>query len=228
MLLAMGDRLPLDLLSRWNALAARVGLDDPGDGDGRELLLRWQEPHRRYHNEHHLVAVLAHLDILEGEADDPDAVRLAGWFHDAIYEPGATDNEVASAALATAVLTEGGVDPARAHEVARLVRLTARHDAGADDRNGRALCDADLAVLGSEATEYARYAAGIREEYAHIDDDTFRTGRIGVLNRLLEKRPLYATVRYRDDREDTARRNMQMELALLTSGAADSVAVPPT
>ncbi len=227
MLLAMDDQLPLDLLTAWNALATRVGLDDPGDGDGRELLLRWQEPHRRYHNEHHLVAVLEHLDSLEGEADDVDAVRLAAWFHDAVYEPGATDNEEASAALATAVLTEGGVDIARAHEVARLIRLTAHHQAEEGDRNGRTLCDADLAVLGSDATDYARYAAGIREEYAHIDDDTFRAGRIGVLDRLLEKRPLYATNRYRDDREDAARRNMEMELALLTSGAADSVAVPP-
>ena len=52
--------------------------------------------------------MLAHLDMLADEADDIDAVRLAAWFHDAVYEPGA-DNEEASAALAAAVLSEGGV-----------------------------------------------------------------------------------------------------------------------
>ena len=56
------------------------------------------------------------------------------------------------------------------------------------------LCDADLAVLGGDATEYAQYAADIREEYAHVDDDAFRAGRIAVLQRLLEKQPLYCTI----------------------------------
>jgi predicted metal-dependent HD superfamily phosphohydrolase len=223
----MSDRLPLELLRAWNGLAGRVGLDDPGDGDGRELLLRWQEPHRRYHDEQHLAAVLAHVDILADEADDIDAVRLAGWFHDAIYEPGATDNEAASAALAAAVLSEGGVPAGRTDEVCRLIRLTATHEADAHDRNGGTLCDADLAVLGGTATEYADYAAAIREEYSDVDDDAFRAGRIAVLQRLLDKQPLYCTNRYRSEREQEARRNMRTELALLTAGAGDSVASPP-
>jgi predicted metal-dependent HD superfamily phosphohydrolase len=115
----------------------------------------------------------------------------------------------------------------RVAEVARLVRLTATHDAAPDDRNGAVLCDADLAVLGSDATEYAQYAADIRAEYAYIDDENFRAGRIAVLQRLLDRRPLYRTERLRTDREETARRNLQTELALLTAGAADSAA-PPT
>jgi predicted metal-dependent HD superfamily phosphohydrolase len=230
MLLAMGYSVPLDLLRQWNALAARVGLDDPGDGDGRELLLRWQEPHRRYHDERHLAAMLVDVDLLADEADDPDLVRLAAWFHDAVYAPAASDNETASAALAAAVLREGGLPAPRIAEVARLVRLTTTHDADAQDRNGCVLCDADLAVLGGTATEYASYASDVREEFAHVDDDAFRTGRVAVLTRLLDKQPLYRTQRYRNDREHVARHNMQTELTLLTAGAADSVdaaATPP-
>jgi predicted metal-dependent HD superfamily phosphohydrolase len=217
----------VDLLSAWHELALRVELDDPGDGDGRELLLRWQEPHRRYHGEQHLATVLAHLDGLADEADDIDAVRLAAWFHDAVYEPGAADNEEASAALSASILSDGGVPAQRIAEVARLVRLTKAHDAAAQDRNGGVLCDADLAVLGSDAAEYAQYAADIRAEYAHIDDDTFRAGRIAVLQLLLGKQSLYRTDRFRVDRDATARRNMQTELALLSAGAADSVSTPP-
>ena len=47
------------------------------------------------------------------------------------------------------VLTGLAVPDALVGEVARLVRLTARHAPSADDRNGRVLCDADLAVLGT-------------------------------------------------------------------------------
>jgi predicted metal-dependent HD superfamily phosphohydrolase len=224
----MDNRLVNELLAAWHALALRVGLDDPGDGNGRELLLRWQEPHRRYHNEQHLASMLQHLDVLADEAADIDAVRLAAWFHDAVYEPGAEDNEDASAALAAAVLSDGGLPLQRVAEVARLVRLTAAHNPAEEDRNGGVLCDADLAVLGSDAAEYAQYAADIRAEYAHIDDEAFRAGRVAVLQRLLDRQPFYFTHRFRADREAVARRNMQAELTLLIAGAADSVAIPPT
>ncbi len=226
--LTMGDRQPLDLLAAWQALASRVGLDDPGIGDGRELLLRWQEPHRRYHDQRHLAAVLGHVDVLADETDDVDLVRLAAWFHDAIYERGgATDNEEASAALAAAMLSEGGMPERATLEVARLVRLTAAHDADLADRNGCVLCDADLAVLGGTAAEYAGYAADVREEFAQIDDEAFRSGRIAVLQRLLDAQPLFRTDRFRAEREEAARHNLGTELALLMAGADDSVAIPP-
>ena len=112
----------------------------------------------------------------------------------------------------------------RVAEVARLVRLTATHNPDDHDSNGNVLCDADLAVLGGAATEYAQYAADVREEHADVDDDAFRSGRIAVLQRLLGKQPFYRTKRFRTEREEAARLNIRTELALLTAGAADSVA----
>src|SRR5215207_4081399 len=177
---------PMDLLNRWCALV-------DGEAAGRELLARWSEPHRRYHGMDHLRAVLDAVDELAGVAADPDAVRLAAWFHDAVYTGRPGEDERASGQLAASTLPALGVDAAQVAEVVRLVELTATHEPAPDDVNGAVLCDADLAILGGDPAEYATYAAAVRDEYAHIPDDQFRAGRIEVLGRLTAHEPLYRT-----------------------------------
>ena len=82
----------------WLELGRRVGARDDVAGAGAALLGRWAEPHRAYHDLAHLAEVLERVDLLAAEADRPDAVRLAAWFHDAVYDPTAADNEERSAA----------------------------------------------------------------------------------------------------------------------------------
>ena len=160
---------------------------------GVELLDRWGETHRVYHSTGHLRAVVGQLDELRGHAADPVAVELAAWFHDAVYDPAAGDNEERSARLAEERLPEAGCPPERTAETARLVRLTATHAPAAGDTNGEALCDADLAVLAGGPDEYAHYAAAVRREYAAVPTAAFRTGRAAVLRRLLAPPRLYRT-----------------------------------
>ncbi|MGW0485241.1 HD domain-containing protein [Nonomuraea sp. NPDC003214] len=189
---------------------------------GAELVARWSEPHRRYHDLAHLRAVLSAVGLLEGSAADPVAVRLAAWFHDAVYDGRPGWDEERSAQLAQARLPRCGVPPSRVAEVARLVRLTAAHDTvTAGDRDGAVLCDADLAVLGGDG--YAGYARAIRQEYAHVPDDLFRRGRAQVLRRLLAVPELYRTPAARELWEERARAAMARELAEL-SGACGGAA----
>ncbi|HLS50240.1 MAG TPA: hypothetical protein VK024_09620, partial [Actinomycetaceae bacterium] len=77
------------------------------------------------------------------------------------------------------------------------------------------LLDADLAVLGSHPSRYARYVREIRAEYPHVPDDDFRRGRRRVLEALLARRHLFVTPRGREWWEEQARRNMTAELAAL-------------
>ncbi|MFI6789024.1 metal-dependent phosphohydrolase [Nonomuraea sp. NPDC050383] len=201
----------------WTKLAGR----SPASLATRaELVARWSEPHRRYHTLDHLAAVLAAADRLAGAADDPGAVRLALWFHDAVYDGRPGRDEERSAQLAQARLPRCGVPPARVAEVARLVRLTAAHDRVAPgDANGEVLCDADLAVLGSPSREaYDDYAARVRQEYAHVADEPFRAGRAAVLGRLLAAPRLYRTPLAYELWEERARANLRAELRSLTAG----------
>jgi predicted metal-dependent HD superfamily phosphohydrolase len=202
-----------DLMADWIALA---GGSPAARAIGAELIARWSEPHRRYHDLAHLAAVLRAVDRLAGHARDVAAVRLAAWFHDAVYDGRPGSDEERSARLARSRLPRCGVPAARVAEVVRLVRLTAAHDTLADgDPDGAVLCDADLAVLGSPG--YDAYAAAVRQEYAHVPGDLFRQGRAEVLRRLLAMPRLYRTPLARELWEDRARANLAAELSALTA-----------
>ncbi|SES10868.1 HD domain-containing protein [Actinokineospora terrae] len=194
-------------LARWVSL----GLDE---SLGRSLLDRWSEPHRRYHDLAHLDAVLSGVDLLAEHADDPDLVRLAAWYHDAVYR-GRPDDEEQSALLAEAELPAAGLDAAAVAEVGRLVRLTAGHRTSPGDRNGEVLCDADLAILASDG--YDAYVAAVREEYRHVPEDAFRVGRAAVLRNLLALPNLYRTPLARERWEAVARENLRLELEARSS-----------
>ncbi|MES5821694.1 hypothetical protein [Streptomyces sp. RG80] len=180
------------------------------------LLTRWQEPQRRYHTLTHLTVVLDHVDVLEKYADDPDVVRLAAWFHDAVYLPDRSENEERSARLAERALPEAGVSEAKTAEVARLVRLTVTHDPAEGDRDGEVLCDADLAILAASPQTYAAYTAAVREEYGFVPSDAFREGRAAVLRQLLELPRLFRTPYGQAEWEATARYNLAAELEILS------------
>ncbi|MFJ8271304.1 hypothetical protein ACIQ8G_13290 [Streptomyces sp. NPDC094154] len=204
---------------RWTR--ALEGARGPGGGPdpvpyADNLLARWQEPQRHYHTVTHLAAVLDRVDVLERHADDPDAVRLAAWFHDAVYLPERSENEERSARLAERALPEAGVPAERTTEVARLVRLTVTHDPADDDRDGQVLCDADLAILAASPSAYAAYAAGVRKEYHFVPNDAFREGRASVLRQLLALPRLFRTPYGAENWEATARYNVTSELEMLS------------
>lgn len=211
----------MTLERRWRLLLAATS--DPVSPAtaiaGAELLARWDESHRRYHTRRHLSEMLEIIDRYPQHADDPDAVRLAAWYHDAVYDPTRADNEERSAALAARELPPLGVAPGRVAEAARLVRLTASHDPDPGDRNGALLCDADLAILAADPERYAGYARAVREEYAHVPDDAFRAGRAAVLRGLLQLPALYRVPALRAAWEEAARVNVRRELTGASGGA---------
>jgi predicted metal-dependent HD superfamily phosphohydrolase len=203
------------LAQAWLGTCRALGARDDVADVGAKLLAAYGSPQRRYHDLHHLADVLTHIDELADVATDAEAVRLAAWFHDAVYDPTRTDNEERSALQAERDLVHLRVPVDVGAEVARLVRLTATHDPGPDDRNGAVLCDADLAVLGRPAEAYERYAAGVRLEYAHVPDAEFRAGRAAILRALLDRPSLFRTSPAIELWEGRARANLARELATL-------------
>jgi predicted metal-dependent HD superfamily phosphohydrolase len=204
---------PAGLLERWGRLA---GTGPDSMRAGRALLARWDEPHRAYHTVVHLGAVLAHLDLLAADGVAVGvAVELAAWWHDAVYDVRRQDNEPRSAELATMTLVSIGLAANTVAEVARLVLLTDGHRVEPEDEAGAALCDADLGVLGSPPPAYSAYAAAVRREYGHLDDDAFCRGRRAVVADLLGRPALYATGGGRRRWEGAARANLSAELASL-------------
>jgi len=220
----MSDPSPSSLVG-FEAWALLAGDSPTSRTEWAAVVDAWSQPHRRYHDLAHLAAVLGIVGALPGPTD-PDAVRLAAWYHDVAYEPDRDDNEQVSAERARAGL-RGLVPDERLDEVERLVLLTATHDPADDDVNGAVLCDADLAVLAGPPDAYAAYASAIREEYGHLTDDEFTAGRIAVLEHLLALPTLYRTPEAAGQWAERARANLTAELSLLRARAASAPADPP-
>lgn len=186
-------------------LGARWPLDDQ-HALRDELLAAWDRS--GYHDLLHLTEVLDRLDLLAeaGAGFDRTTAALAAWFHDAVYE-GAADDEEQSARWA-----ERSLPPEHAEEVARLVRMTVHHRPADDDAAGAALSDADLGILAAPRERYDAYAAGVRADFAHVADVDFRAGRAAVLADLADKPHLFHTAQGRELWEDAARANLEREL----------------
>jgi predicted metal-dependent HD superfamily phosphohydrolase len=143
-------------------------------------------------------------------------VDLALVFHDAIYEPLATDNEERSARL---LLYEGRC--AWLHEsllqrAQVLVRATA-HGVGhaVDTEEACIVVDADLSILGSDPSTFEEYERLVREEFGSVDDPSYAIGRAKVLTCFLERPFIYATKRAQRLWESRARSNLERSLARL-------------
>lgn len=204
----------------WGATGARTGArGQTGVRLFADLDARYSEPHRHYHGWGHILACLDLLDGARGLCAHPLTVELALWYHDAVYDPRAADNEARSAALARAAAREMGLGQGTADEAAALVLLTT-HDAARPVGRGlqpdaAVLLDIDLAILGSSPAEFLSYEAAIRAEYAFVPDREYREGRSRVLRSFLDRPRIYLTDLLRDSREGQARRNIEASLARL-------------
>lgn len=174
----------------------------------------YQEPHRHYHNLHHIGAMLAHLD--DPPRDDA-TTELAIWFHDVIYDPRSRDNEAESARLFEECLGEN-LDPKVAADVVRLILATDYSQPRTGDPDEDFMRDLDLAVLAADPPAYHAYCVAIRREYSHVPENEFTAGRQLILRKFLAG-PIYLTDEF-VRLEPSARRNLEAELAEPGIGAS--------
>jgi predicted metal-dependent HD superfamily phosphohydrolase len=179
-----------------------------------ELVSRWSEPHRHYHDVRHLAGTLAALDLIEDDAASSPVVQLAAWFHDAVYAGVAGVDEQQSAELAERML--GDLPPGDVEEVVRLVLLTTHHHPEPGDVAGAALCDADLSILGAIPGRYDVYVRDVRLDYSAVGDESWSVGRTAVLASLLTLDPLYRTPMGRELWAERAKANLVREQARWT------------
>ncbi|MER3479799.1 MAG: hypothetical protein C4327_04765 [Meiothermus sp.] len=196
------------LIQRWNALMRSLGAPQEVQSGGLDdLLRRYGEPHRSYHNLYHLEALFQALE--PHPVREKAALELAVWFHDAVYDPTRTDNEEESAALAVRSLAPMGLSPALVGRVVEVILATKTHRA--TDPSVALFLDADLSILGSDAKTYLRYARAIRQEHAWMPEELYRAGRARVLEGFLRRERIYQTEPFRR-LEEAARQNLAEEL----------------
>ncbi|MGE6441965.1 HD domain-containing protein [Psychrobacter sp. NPDC078409] len=187
----------------------------------QDIVTRYGEPQRAYHTLNHIEQLLVQFENIEQVLSEPHIIALALYYHDVIYDPTRSDNELKSADFATDALSSY-LSPEQCQQIHALIMMTANHQidtlVDSDKYNDAAyLLDMDLSILGAPWPTYRQYAKAIRQEYAHVADDSYRDGRTAVLQGLLAHPKLYLTDHYYNQLETQARDNIKYELASLAA-----------
>lgn len=206
------------LADRWNQMCKPpgipAGISEPALA---QLIKRYDEPHRHYHNQQHLSDCFKFFDDIRKELENPLITEMAIWFHDCIYNTQCRDNESRSAAVAMAFLLEAKlVDITK--DVTDFIEATTDHQLRKTRyRNDLAFfLDIDLAILGSDSVSYETYEQQIRAEYQWVPEAQYRQARKSVLEQFLQRKPLYYTDHFFEQFETRARQNIETSLVLLT------------
>lgn len=206
------DTTPLE--SAWHDTWQLLGAQAPGDELGA-VLAAWGEPQRHYHDRRHLRECLAHWAAWRGLAEHPGEVGLAVWYHDAVYDPQAKDNEQRSAEWAARVVHEATLGDDVAGRVTALILATC-HDVPLHGADARLLSDIDLAILGAAPNRFDGYDADVRREYAWVPEPLYRQKRCEVLQQFLHRERIYQTQPAFDALEGQARINLAAAVARLS------------
>lgn len=202
-------------LERWQRVceSLQIACDK---NEFQSLLKAWDEPQRVYHTQQHLRECLQHLDRLSDQLSVSEAatIEIALWYHDAIYELYAKDNERQSANWAVRFLQKSGANRDVTDEVERLIMVTC-HDALPQSHLQQVMVDIDLAILGSSSERFEEYGEQVRQEYAHVPKLIYRYKRKAVLKGFLQRDKIYQTDVFTARYENQARMNLNMEIATL-------------
>ncbi|OAK65456.1 N-methyl-D-aspartate receptor NMDAR2C subunit [Variovorax paradoxus] len=203
---------PEALRANWNAAWHALGVAAPDEALCAELQRRYAEPQRHYHTMQHLGECLAWFEREQALAEHPAEVALALWFHDAIYDVHAHDNEARSADWARQALLAAGVNVEAAERVHALVMAT-RHDAVPEGRDAELLIDIDLSILGAGRERFDEYERQVHAEYGFVPEEVRLPRRRAILQRFLDRKAIYATPRMHAQLEAQARINLQRSIA---------------
>ena len=186
----------------WQALSAQ-----PSPDLKQQLLTAWDQPQRHYHSQQHLAECLNHFEAAQTLAQHSGEVEIALWFHDAIYELKAKDNEQRSADWAVQALADCGVSETACQRVHALIMATC-HAAVPEDADAQLLVDIDLAILGAAPERFAEYDRQVRAEYAWVPGLIYGFKRKQVLQGFLQREHIYSTPHFAQKLEQQARENL--------------------
>ena len=185
----------------------------------QDIATRYNEPQRAYHTLKHIQQLFGQFEQIKHNLREPHIIALGLYFHDVIYEPTHSDNELKSAEYAVAAL-RCYLNEEQCQHIYALIMMTATHQLDKlvdEDKVSDAayLLDMDLSLLGAPWPEYRQYTQAVRQEYVHVIKENYRVGRIAVLEKLLTHPTLYLTAYYQARLEGQARENIKYEISLL-------------
>ncbi len=204
-----------NLKTEWQRVMQNYCADELKIDETFQILVKkYSEKHRVYHNLSHINYLLEEAKKIEFE--DFDSVYFAIWFHDAIYEPKRSDNEIESAKLADKLLQELSFPENKITNIEKIILATQKHNAENLDADGKIFLDLDLSILGANPELYQKYSQAIRQEYSHVWNFLYRRGRKKILERFLLREVIFFSDEIRKNFEKQAQINLANEIKELS------------
>ncbi len=165
-----------DILDKWK-IKVNYGI----------LLSMWNESHRYYHNQSHLVDILSQLNetkINLKSQKDYEKLVLTSLFHDIIYDPSKLNNEELSAEFFINLCEDKNDDIL---EIKQMILDTKDHKP--NTRLSEIFNSLDMNIVERDYDSLLEWEEGIWNEYQIFGRDKYKIGRISFLESLLDKYP---------------------------------------
>ncbi len=188
----------------WRTLGSR-----PAVGLFEKLLSAYDQPHRRYHTLQHLGECIEKLEPVLNLCEHAGEVEVALWFHDAVYEPRQSGNELESAEWAVRELRISGIAGKPLQRVHALIMAT-QHAFLPQTLDQQLLVDVDLSILAASPMRFSEYEVQVREEYGWVPNWLFKRKRRALLKGFLAREYIYSSAHFRMQNETPARRNLAL------------------
>jgi len=164
-----------ELLDKWNIKL-----------DYNTLLSMWNESHRHYHNQNHLLDLINQINEKKNSFDsqsDYEKMVLCALFHDCVYDPMRSDNEEKSAEFFENCCQEKNTDT---QEIKQMILDTKTHESST--RLSEEFNQLDMNIVERDFDELLEWENGIEFEYKAYGE-MYKMGRLQFLESLLDKYP---------------------------------------
>ena len=188
----------------WQTLTPNQAMPDL-----QAVLNAYAEPQRHYHTVQHLQECLQWWQRCQEQMQIPAEVALALFYHDIVYDPKRSDNELQSANTMLAHL-QPHLPSDSTERIYRWILATAHHSSPAPptDDDVKWVLDIDLGILSADAERFQEYERQIRMEYRHVPQLIYRYKRRQLLRAFAQSERLYRTDYFHTHLERPAKANL--------------------
>lgn len=167
---------------------------------------------RYYHTLEHIESMLIQASNMYNLIEKNIELLYAIFFHDIIYNPMCSNNEKASAVLATELAASLGADSEFCSTVYDLIIATEHNGNCIETNDAKVIADIDLLGFSDPWEIYTARTNLLRKEYAHFSDATFYANRLKFLQQLITRPSIYMKVAIQEKFEEKAWDNIKRDI----------------
>ena len=152
------------------------------------LLSRWNESHRHWHNQSHLVDMLSQINEYRQHLDsqkDYEKLVLCALFHDIVYDPSKSNNEEMSAEFFFNSCEDKNEDVL---DIRQMILDTKTHES--NTQLSKIFNKLDMNIVERDYEDLLEWEEGIYGEYKIFGNEDYKKGRLSFLENLLDKYPM--------------------------------------